>query len=119
MTPRMNLLEQTRTSMLVTKVPKIPLGVLLAFSLTYSVLGLVLGIAAYRASSTEVWALATELSLSALVAAAFETGDGEKAGDRSASTEGDGVSGSHGKGGGRIWTVSKPGKGWGYGLRYA
>jgi hypothetical protein len=30
MTPRMNLLEQTRTSMLVTKVPKIPLGVLLA-----------------------------------------------------------------------------------------
>jgi hypothetical protein len=72
-TSRTNLQEQTRTSMLVTQVPTLPLGLLLAFSLAYVVLGVWLGIVAYRAAtcSPEIWALATDLSLSAIVAAAF------------------------------------------------
>jgi hypothetical protein len=56
--------------MLVTQVPTLPLGLLFAFSLAYVVLGVWL---AYRAanSSPEIWALATDLSLPAIVAAAF------------------------------------------------
>ena len=72
-TPRTNLQEQTRTSMLVTQVPKLPLALLLAFSLAYVVLGIWLGVVAYRAasSSPDIWALAAGLSLPAIVAAAF------------------------------------------------
>jgi hypothetical protein len=69
--PRANFQEQTRTSMIVTKVPKLPLGLLLAFSLSYILLGVFLGFAAHRSSSAEVCALASELSLAAIVAAAF------------------------------------------------
>jgi hypothetical protein len=78
-TPRTNLEEQTRTSMLVTQVPKMPLGLLLAFSLAYVILGIWLGIAAYRAArfSPDIWALATDLSLPAIVAAAFGFSTGE------------------------------------------
>ena len=72
-TPRTNIQEQTRTSMLVTQVPIVPLALLFAFSLAYIPLGIWLGIVAHRAasSSPDIWALATGLSLPAIVAAAF------------------------------------------------
>ena len=58
--------------MIVTQVPKAPFYLLLGFSATYVILGIYLAIVAYRASSAEVWELATQLSLSAIVAAAFD-----------------------------------------------
>jgi hypothetical protein len=58
--------------MIVTQVPKLPLCLLLAFSLSYIVLGVFLGFTAHRSSSAEVQALASELSLAAIVAAAFK-----------------------------------------------
>jgi hypothetical protein len=117
MTPRTNLQDQTRTSMLVTKVPVAPLAVLLAFSLTYVVLGVFLGIAAYRASSADVRALAAGLSLSALVATAFDVEKEGKPGAEMVS-EKDAVVREivGGKGTGRIRTVLQPGKGWRYSL---
>jgi hypothetical protein len=78
-TPRTNFQEQTRTSMIVTQVPKLPLALLLAFSLSYIVLGVFVGFAAHRSSSAEVWALASELSLAAIVAAAFRVPVSESA----------------------------------------
>jgi hypothetical protein len=69
-TPRTNFQEQIRTSMIVTQVPKLPLCLLLAFSLSYIVLGVFLGFAAHRSSSAEVLALASGLSLAAIIAAA-------------------------------------------------
>ena len=65
--------------MLVTQIPKLPRGLLLAFSLAYIILSIWLGIVAYRAasSSSEIWALATGLSLPAIVAAAFRFPPGE------------------------------------------
>jgi hypothetical protein len=53
-TPRKNLQEQQRTPLLVAKVPKAALGALISCSLAYTILGLGLGIAAYRASATDV-----------------------------------------------------------------
>jgi len=43
-----------RTPLLVAKVPKAALGALISCSLAYTILGLGLGIAAYRASATDV-----------------------------------------------------------------
>lgn len=70
--PRTNLLEQQRTQLLVAKVPKAALGALIACSLAYTVIGLGLGIAAYKASATDVRDLAAQLSLAGLTAAAFD-----------------------------------------------
>jgi hypothetical protein len=71
-TPRMDLQEQQRNSILVAKVPKAALGALIACSLAYTLLGLGLGIAAYKASATDVRDLAAQLSLAGLTAAAFD-----------------------------------------------
>ena len=71
-TPRTDLQEQQRTQLLVAKVPKAALGALIACSLAYTILGLGLGIAAYRASATDVRDLAAQLSLAGLTAAAFD-----------------------------------------------
>jgi hypothetical protein len=78
-TSRTNLQEQTKTSMLVTQVPTLPLGLLLAFGLAYVVLGVWLGIVAYRAatSSAEIWALARGLGHPAIVAAALRSSAGD------------------------------------------
>ena len=76
-TPRTNFQEQHRTPMIVTQVPKLPLCLLLAFSLSYIVLGVFLGFAAHRSSSAEVVALASELSIAAIVAAALKVPVGE------------------------------------------
>lgn len=69
---RSNVQEQHRTQLLVAKVPKAALAALIAFSLAYTVLGITLGIAAYRASAGEVHDLAAQLSLAGLTTAAFD-----------------------------------------------
>ena len=66
------LQEQQRNPILVAKVPKAALGALITCSLAYAFLGLGLGIAAYRASATDVRDLAAQLSLAGLTAAAFD-----------------------------------------------
>jgi hypothetical protein len=71
-TSRMDLQEQQRNPILVAKVPKAALGALITCSLAYAFLGLGLGIAAYRASATDVRDLAAQLSLAGLTAAAFD-----------------------------------------------
>jgi hypothetical protein len=70
--PRKNLQEQQRTQLLVAKIPKAALGALIACSLAYTILGLGLCLAAYRASATDVRDLAAQLSLAGLTAAAFD-----------------------------------------------
>ncbi len=79
--PRTNLQEQERRSIIVTQVPKVPFYVLLGFSGAYVVLGLCLTYVAYRASSRDTWELANQLSLPAFVAGAFnrEAGAAEAA----------------------------------------
>jgi hypothetical protein len=57
---------------LVAKIPKAALGALIACSLAYTILGLGLCFAAYRASATDVRDLAAQLSLAGLTAAAFD-----------------------------------------------
>ena len=80
--PRLNIQEQERTPLLVAKVPEAALGALLACSLAYTILGFGLGLAAYKASTTDVRDLAAQLSLPGLTAAAFE--------DRTATLSGSG-----------------------------
>jgi hypothetical protein len=70
--PRKNLQEQQRTQLLVAKIPKAALGALITCSLAYTILGLGLCLAAYRASATDVRDLAAQLSLAGLTAAAFD-----------------------------------------------
>ena len=71
-TTRTNLAEQVRTPMLVAKISQIALAVLVGCSLAYALLGLVLAVVAYRASSVDVRDLAARLSLAGLTAAAFD-----------------------------------------------
>jgi hypothetical protein len=92
--PRMNLEEQQRKSLLVASVSKPALGALIACSLTYTVLGIVLCIVALRSSATEVRDLAAQLSLAGLVTSVF--------GDQTASPSSAGT-GSGGGGGGGIY----------------
>lgn len=70
-TPRTNLAQQTRTLLQVASVSKAALSALIACSLAYTFLGLILGFAAYRTSGTDVRNLAAQLSLAGLVAASF------------------------------------------------
>ena len=69
---RTNVQEQTRTVLLVAKVPKPALGALIACSLAYTVLGVILGLTALRAASLNIRELATQLSLPAIASAAFD-----------------------------------------------
>jgi hypothetical protein len=73
---RPSMQEQARTVLLVAKVPTIALWALIGCSLVYVVLGLALGYAAFRSSSSNVQDLAARLSLAGLTAAAFEERDG-------------------------------------------
>lgn len=75
-TARPNTQEQQRTALLVAKVPTIALWAIIACSLAYVVLGLILGFAAFKSSSSNVQDLAARLSLAGLTAAAFEEKDG-------------------------------------------
>jgi len=118
-TPRTNLQEQTRTSMIVTQVPKLPLGLLLAFSLSYIVLGVLVGFAAHRSSSAEVWALASDLSLAAIVAAAFRVPVSESADSKMQPEKTDGehnavVGSPIERKCERVMTAGSHKKGWGY-----
>lgn len=68
---RLSLAEQQRKQMLLSKVPVPPLAVLVAWSLSYTLLGLILAFQAYRASHGNVRDIAAKLSLVGLSQAAF------------------------------------------------
>jgi len=70
-TPRTNFAEEQRRSILVASVSKGALVALITCSLTYTLLGLALCAAAYRASTADVRDLAAQLSLAGLVNSAF------------------------------------------------
>lgn len=69
--PRMNLAQQQRKSLLVASVSKAALGALIACSLAYTLIGLILCIVALKSSALEVRELAAQLSLAGLVDSAF------------------------------------------------
>ena len=69
--PRRTVFEQRRTPLLVAKVPVSALATLIAFALAYTVLGICLGFAAYRASAVDVRDIAAQLTLPGLAFAAF------------------------------------------------
>jgi hypothetical protein len=75
-TGRSSMQEQERTSLLIAKVPVLPLWAIMACSLAYVVLGFALAFAAFKSSTSNVQDLAARLSLAGLTAAAFEERDG-------------------------------------------
>lgn len=78
---RLSLAEQQRKQMLLSKVPVPPLAVLIAWSLSYTVLGLILALQAYRTSHGNVRDIAAKLSLVGLSQAAFgDTSSGGSSG---------------------------------------
>lgn len=88
MSPRLNIEEQQRRTILVASVSKAALGVLIACSLAYTVLGIVLCVLALRSSAEEVRDLAAQISLAGLVATAF--------GDQTSAPSSAGTAGSTG-----------------------
>ncbi|RMZ92001.1 hypothetical protein DV736_g758, partial [Chaetothyriales sp. CBS 134916] len=84
LTPRTNLQEQNRKSLLVAKVPKSALGALIACSLSYTFLGIFLVIAAWKATTHNVQQIADQLSLAGLTQMAF--GEGKQSSPSSLST---------------------------------
>ena len=91
-TARTDMQEQRREALLVAKVPVPALAALLACSLTFTVLGLGLAVAAHRVSATDVRDIAAQLSLAGLTAAAFGERDREMeaAADQGRGGRGDG-----------------------------
>lgn len=71
-TNRMALQQQHREHMLLSKVPIAPLALLIAWSLAYPILGLVLALQAYWAAQHNIKDIAAKLSLLGLSQAAFE-----------------------------------------------
>ena len=69
--PRATVFEQRRTPLLVARVPVSALATLVVFALAYTVLGVCLGFAAYRASAVDVRDIAAQLTLPGLAFAAF------------------------------------------------
>ena len=86
LTPRANIAEQNRMTLLVARVPTPALASLIACSLVYTVLGVALAVAAWRKGGEEMQAVAEKLSLSGLTEMAF-SGDG----DRNTEKGGDGA----------------------------
>jgi hypothetical protein len=110
LTPRGNLQEQDRESLLVAKVPKAALGALVACSLIYTVLGIFLIIAAWNASTQNVKAIAEQLSLAGLTNMAF--GEGKNGSpsymSRSATTLTPGSAGADSQPGGEDYFTKLP-----------
>lgn len=71
-TNRMAQQQQHREHMLLSKVPIAPLALLIAWSLAYPILGVVLALQAYWAAQHNIKDIATKLSLLGLSQAAFE-----------------------------------------------
>jgi hypothetical protein len=69
--PRVVMQEQKREALLVAKVPVGSLAVLIASSLTFTPLGIYLGIVAYKVSVTDVRDIAARLSVSGLIDLVF------------------------------------------------
>lgn len=72
MSPRINLQEQTRTTFLVTRVPRTPLFALLGFNLLYALVGLLLGLIALCFDPSGSKAVQARLSVAGISAALFE-----------------------------------------------
>jgi hypothetical protein len=72
--PQVNLEEQMRNIIQVTKVPLVALGVLLGISFCYVVLAIVAGVIAYLAFSADVQDLSARMTLVNLSVQAFEGG---------------------------------------------
>ncbi|KAK5046416.1 hypothetical protein LTR84_008219 [Exophiala bonariae] len=71
-TNRMALQQQHREHMLLSKVPVVPLSLLIAWSFAYPILGLVLALQAYWAAQHNIKEIVAKLSLRGLSQAAFE-----------------------------------------------
>lgn len=71
-TNRVALQQQHREHMLLSKVPIVPLSLLIAWSFAYPILGLALALQAYWAAQHNVKDIAAKLSLRGLSQAAFE-----------------------------------------------
>ncbi len=80
LTPRGNIAEQNRKSLLVARVPTPALASLIACSLVYTVLGVALAVTAWRKGGEETQKVAEQLSLSGLTEMAFGGAGGEKTG---------------------------------------
>jgi hypothetical protein len=75
MSPHRNLQEQSRTSMLVARVPKAPLFTLIVLNLIYATIGIALAIYAATNQPTEARNVQARLSVAGLAAACFEAED--------------------------------------------
>lgn len=71
-TPRTNLREQTRTPLLVARIPITALAVVVAASLLYGILAVILGCLAFYISSDDLLQVAGYLNLNGLANAAFD-----------------------------------------------
>jgi len=75
MSPRANIMEQTRISTLVARVPKAPLVTLVLLSLVYAVVGVVLAVMAARTGPGETKNVQGRLNVAGLAAMCFESKD--------------------------------------------
>lgn len=71
-TPRTNLREQTRTPLLVARIPTTALAVVVTAGLLYGVLAVILGCLAFYISSDDLLQVAGYLNLGGLASAAFD-----------------------------------------------
>lgn len=109
-TPQTAIQAQRRETMLVAKVPIVPLACLLGANLALALLGIVLAVLAVVKSKGEVREVQARLSVSALVAALFE---GRKSEGAVESVEGL-FEERGGRGGPRVGLVKSAGGGWKY-----
>lgn len=73
MSPRLNTYQQTRSSILVARIPKIPLFVLIGLNLLYAIIGIVLALySALFSSPRTTKDVQARLSVAGLVAVCFE-----------------------------------------------
>jgi hypothetical protein len=75
MSPRENIVEQTRISTLVARVPKAPLTMLVFLNLLYAVIGVVLAVMAAKTGPGETKNVQGRLSVAGLTAKCFESKD--------------------------------------------
>lgn len=72
MEPRTNLQEQTREEFLVARVPVAPLYSLIALTLLYAIVGMVLAVVAFKSALGETKEVQARLTVAGVVAEAFE-----------------------------------------------
>lgn len=77
MSPRQNLPERSRTSLLVARVPQVPLSTLVGLNLTYAVVGIILAFVAMSSKPRYTREVQARLSLPGLPAAFFESSESD------------------------------------------